>query len=391
MIDRARLRWLLTAVCSVMVAGLIGTVVSAGERTSRRVPVYVASYSADKGAGIFVAEFSEEDGTFSDWQSTGGVQSPASIAIHPDGSHLYATITTPDPGGAPVGFVAGFRIDPATHQLSPETPRQSGGTGPCWVEVVPDGRCLLVANCGTATVACLSLLPDGRIGESATVVRHEGQSQNSEGKPQAHSIIAAPGGRFAIAADLGLDRLFVYRLNSGDAILQSHVPPYLDLKRGAGPRHLTRHPGGRYLYSINELGNTITALSFNSESGQLERLGDVSSLPADFAGESYAADIQVHSNGQWLFGTNRLHDSLVMCRIDESSGLLNIQGHIPSGGKFPRSIALSPAGRFLIAANQKSDQLAVFRINVDTGRLEPTGHTSEIPQPVCIRFAPTGK
>lgn len=235
-------------------------------------------------------------------------------------------------------------------------------------------------------MACLSLRPDGRFGDASTVIQHEGKSQNTEGKPQAHSINVAPGNRFAIASDLGLDRLFMYRLDAARAQMTLHDPPFTRVRLGAGPRYLAFHPNGLFTYSINELDNTITALTFNKESGALETLHTASTLPADFQGESYAADVQVHPNGKFLFGSNRGHNSIAVFRVDANTGRLQLQGQTLSGGKFPRSLALDSSGTYLVVANQKSDHLSIFRVDSMTGRLEAAGQPILIPQPVCVKI-----
>ena len=351
----------------------------------QRSLIYVGTYSPKEGEGIFFAEF-EPNAALGKFRPTGGALNPAALVAHPGGRFLYATtVVTDRETGKPTGGVAAFAINDATGELREIDRRPSGGTGPCYLSIHGDGKLLVVANCGTATVACLSLRPEGGFGAASTVIQHEGKSENSEGKPQAHSITVAPGGGFAIAADLGLDRLFVYRLED-PARMTPHDPPFTRVMRGAGPRHLAFHPTGTFAYSINELNNTITAVRFKKELGSLDVLQAVSTLPADFQGKSFAADVQVHPNGNFLYGSNRGHDSIAIFRIDPSTGNLHSQGQTASGGKFPRSLALDSSGSFLFVANQKSDQLAFFRVNTLTGNLESGGPPISIPQPVCVRI-----
>jgi 6-phosphogluconolactonase len=348
--------------------------------------VYVGTYSPKEGEGIFHATLDARSGVLGPLRPASGARSPAALAIRPGGRFLYATTLVPDEQGKPTGGVAAFSLDEATGEPRAIDSRQSGGTGPCYLSVDSEGESLLVSHCGTANVACLSLRADGRFGDASTVIPHEGVSENSEGKPQAHSILVAPGNRFALAADLGLDRLFVYRLTAAQARMTPHDPPFARVPTGAGPRHLAFHPAGRFAYSINELGNTITALRFFQDSGKLEALQSLSTLPADFKGESFAADIQVHPSGRFVFGSNRGHESIAAFRVDDGTGRLQSIGQTPSGGKFPRSIAIHPSGAFLLVANQKSDRLSIFRIDPATGRLDPTGQEISVPQPVSVRI-----
>ncbi|MFN0165365.1 MAG: lactonase family protein [Bryobacteraceae bacterium] len=348
--------------------------------------VYVGTYSQKEGEGIFLATFDARSGVLGPLRPASGARSPAALAIRPGGRFLYATTLVPDEQGKPTGGVAAFAIDEATGELREIDSRRSGGTGPCYLAIDSEGKSLLVSHCGTANVACLSLRADGRFGDASTLIQHEGKSENSEGKPQAHSINVVPGNRFAVAADLGLDRLFVYRLDAARARMTPNDPAFARIPKGAGPRHLAFHPAGQFAYSINELDNTITALRFFKKSGKLEAMQSLSTLPADFKGESFAADIQVHPTGKFVFGTNRGHESIAVFRVDAGTGRLESTGQTPSGGRFPRSLAVHPSGAFLLVANQKSDRLSIFRIDPATGRLDSTGQEASIPQPVSVRI-----
>lgn len=348
--------------------------------------LYVGTYSARDGEGILCATFDQRNGSLGELRPTGGIRNPAFLAIHPSGNFLYATTTVADTDGTPTGAIAAFAIDDKTGELREIDRRPSGGTGPCHLAVDSQGGCLVVANCGTATVACLALSRDGRFGESSTVIRHKGVSVNSEQKAQAHSINIDGSGRYAIAADLGLDRLFVYRLDAARALLTPHDPPFTSVAPGAGPRHLAFHPEGDFVYAVNELGNTVTAFSFDGETGMLQTIQDVSTLPMGFAGESFAAEVRVHPGGRFLYASNRGHDSLAVFAIDSATGRLDPKGHTPSQGSFPRNFTLDPSGNYLIVANQKSDNLVVFHVDPQTGRLEAAGEPIPAPQPVCVRI-----
>jgi 6-phosphogluconolactonase len=374
-----RLGWM---VLGVVVAATVEVPLLAEEA---KPLVYVATYSPVEGEGIFVASFDPATGNVGALRPTGGLRSPAALVVHPRERILYATSLTMDADQNPTGAIAALAIAP-TGELKEIDRRPSGGTGPCYLAADNNGDCLLVANCGTATIGCLGLRSDGRFSGASTILQHEGVSRNSEGKPQAHSINVAPGGRFAIAADLGLDRLFLYRLDSQRARLDAHDPPFAKMTPGSGPRHLAFPPRGRFVYSVNELGNTVTCCKFEEQTGALEVVQDVSTLPEGFCGESFAAEVQAHPSGRFLYASNRGHDSLAMFSIDSDSGRLGLIGHAASGGKFPRHFAIDPGGRHLIVANQQSDRLSLFEIDAETGRLTLIGSPIAVPLPVCVRI-----
>ena len=160
------------------------------------------------------------------------------------------------------------------------------------------------------------------------------------------------------------------------------------MKPGAGPRHLSFQPGGRFAYLVNELDSTVAVLSYEGDAGTFEHLQTVPTLPEGFGGESSCADIQVCPSGTFVYTSNRGHDSIVIHRIDPLSGKLSYIGHEPTRGKTPRSFGIDPGGSFLLAANQDSDTVVSFRIDADSGRLQPTGHVAQVPTPVCVKFMP---
>lgn len=360
----------------------------ANAATARDCLVYIGTYAPNADEGIICSTLDAERHRLIQPRPAGSSVNPAALVAHPAGNILFATCLVSDASGKPVGGVAAFALDADSGQLREIDRRPSGGTGPCSLSIDTDGTCLLVANCGTATVACLSLRTDGRFAEATTVIPHQGTSRNSEQKPQAHAIGVACENRFAIAADLGLDSLFVYRLDRSAARLMPSDPPFLRLADGVGPRHLAFHPRRSFLYSVNELGNSMNAISLDCETGSLQVIQSFSTLPSDFQGESFAADVQVHPGGQYLYATNRGHDSIALFHIEETTGKLRSLGHVPSGGKFPRSLAIDPAGAHLIVANQKSNNLSLFSIDPSTGFLTPRGPPIDVPSPVCVRIVP---
>jgi 6-phosphogluconolactonase len=204
--------------------------------------------------------------------------------------------------------------------------------------------------------------------------------------PHAHSINLSPDNRFAIAADLGLDKVLVYRFDAAKSSLAPNDPPFTAVKPGAGPRHFAFHPNKRYGYIINELASTVTAFSWDGAAGVLKEVQTISTLPKDFSGESTCAEVQVHPSGKFLYGSNRGHDSIAVFSIDGKGRLTPVE-HVSTQGKSPRNFAIDPTGAWLLAANQNSGNVVLFRIDAKTGRLTPAGQTLEVASPVCVRFA----
>jgi 6-phosphogluconolactonase len=257
------------------------------------------------------------------------------------------------------------------------------------------GRCVLVANYTSGSVAVLPVGADGRVSPATYVDQHSGSSVNprrQEG-PHAHAIPLDPTGRFALCPDLGMDQLFVYRLDAAAGRLEPNDPPGARLAPGAGPRHLDFHPSKPWVYVINELGSTITAFEWDGERGALRELQTVSTLPETYMGSSSSttcADIHVAPSGRFVYGSNRGHDSIAAFAIDEATGTLTPLGHTSTGGRTPRNFAIDPSGTFLFAANQDTDTIVTFRLDAATGQPTPTGQVASVPSPVCLKIVQAG-
>lgn len=247
-----------------------------------------------------------------------------------------------------------------------------------------------MANYGGGSVAALPVGADGRLGAPASVIQHHGSSVNPKRQegPHAHSINLDRANRFAFAADLGLDRVLVYRFDAARGTLAPNEPPSAATAPGAGPRHFAFHPSGRYAYVINELDSTVTAFSYDPEGGVLRVIQEIPTLPDGFSGENYPAEVVVHPNGRFLYGSNRGHDSLALFRIDEGTGKLTAIGHQPTGGKNPRNFALDPSGGWMFVGNQNTENVLLFRVDPERGTLTQHGAPFEAPAPICFRMTP---
>jgi 6-phosphogluconolactonase len=242
-------------------------------------------------------------------------------------------------------------------------------------------------------VAVLPIGADGRVSPASFVDQHSGSSVNprrQEG-PHAHQIPLDPTGRFALCPDLGMDQVFVYRLDGAAGRLQPNDPPGARLAPGTGPRHLEFHPSEPWVYVIGELGSTITAFEWDGARGALRELQTVSTLPEAHPGsDTTCADIHVAPSGRFVYGSNRGHDSIAAFAIDEAGGTLTPLGQTPTGGRTPRSFAIDPSGTFLFVANQDTDTIVTFRLDADSGQLTPTGQVTNVPSPVCLKIAQAG-
>jgi 6-phosphogluconolactonase len=318
------------------------------------------------------------------------VKNPSFLAIHPNHHFLYAVSEVPSVDGKPGGAVSGFALDPKTGSLTPLNSSSTKGAGPCHLTVDRTGKDVLAANYSGGSVCVLPLTPDGKLGPATTFIQFQGSSVNPERQkePHAHSVNLDAANRFAFVADLGTDKVMVYRFDPDKGTLTPNEPAAYNGTPGAGPRHFAFHPDGKHAYVINELASTITALEYDAAKGLLKALKSVSTLPEGWKGNSTTAEVQVHPSGKFVYGSNRGQDSIAVFTVDPKTGDLTPAGHASQGIKVPRNFGIDPSGKYLIAANQNGNSLVVFRIDQSTGALTPTGSTVEVPSPVCVKMIP---
>ena len=356
------------------------------------MPVYFGTYTRgqDGSKGIYRSTLDLETGRLSKPMLAAEARNPSFLEIHPNGKFLYAVSES---GGS--GSVSAYAIETGTGTLKLLNQQPSKGAGPCHVSIDHAGKNVLVANYGSGSAAVIPIQSDGRLAEPSGFVQHEGSSVNPRRQkgPHAHSINVSADDRFAFVADLGTDTVMIYKLNIEKGTIVANNPAFARLKPGAGPRHFSFSPNGKYAYVINELHCTVTAFAYDPASGALTEIQTIPTLPTDFEGASTCAEVRVHPNGEFLYGSNRGHDSIAVYKIDPAKGTLTFVEHETADIKTPRNFNIDPTGKFCLVANQGSDSVVVFRISQKTGELEPTEHKISIGRPVCVRFLksdPTG-
>jgi 6-phosphogluconolactonase len=356
--------------------------------------IYVGTYTGGDGKipseGIYRLDFDAKTGKVGPATLAAKSVNPSFLAIAPGNKFVYAVNEIGEFRGHRSGAVSAFAINEASGQLRSINQQSSGGDGPCHLVVDPSAKNVLVANYGGGSVACLPINASGGLEPATSFIQHEGSGANPDrqSSPHAHSINLDAAGRFAVSADLGLDKLFVYSLDSSHGKLTPHKPPFARVAPGSGPRHFAFHPSGKFGYVISEMANTVTVFAYDAARGTLEQIQVISTLPADFKGKSYTAEVRVHPSGKFLYGSNRGHDSIAVFAIDQETGKLTSHGFESTGGKNPRNFAIDPTGRFLFAENQDSDSIVVFAINATDGALRATGKTIAVGRPVCIKMVP---
>lgn len=359
--------------------------------------VYFGTYTGAKSKGIYVSRFDSHSGTISQPELAVETKNPSFLAVPPSEKFLYAVGEVNDVQGKSAGAVNAYALDAQSGKLTALNQQTSGGTGPCHISVDATGKCALVANYGSGSIAALPINADGSLGAAATIIQHSGSSVDPKRQagPHAHFITPSPNNRFVLACDLGLDQVLFYKLDAARARLTTNRPPSAVVPPGSGPRHLAFHPNGKFVYVINEISLTVTVFGYSAgrgavrqESGAFAEIQNVSTVPADYVitGKDSTAEIAVHPSGNFVYGSNRGHNSIAVFAVDANTGKLTLIQNEPTQGKAPRHFALDPSGRWLLAENQNSDSVVVFAIDAATGKLKPTGQTISIGSPVCAVF-----
>jgi 6-phosphogluconolactonase len=354
------------------------------------------------GAGILLCRFDAETGALVPIRACTGIENPAWLTVDSDGARLFVCSEVFEWGQ---GRITAYQIleEDETTFLAKLSERRSCGSITAYASLDRSGTKLLVANyCLDApnrteqsAVAVFPIAEDGGLRPASARLSHDGfalgPNAARQERPHAHAVLASPDNRFLLVVDLGIDSVLSYRFDAVAGTVAAEPVAILPMNPGAGPRHLAFHPNGLYLYVINELNSTIAVLAFQSASGNLELLQCVSTLPPASAVANDACAIELTPDGRFLYATNRGHDSVAIFAVDPASGWLTAKGHVASGGRTPRCLAIDPDGRFALVANQNGDNIAVFRIDRASGALTLAPPPVAVGTPMCIAFLCTNR
>jgi 6-phosphogluconolactonase len=368
---------------AILFAGLIcGLSVSAAD-----YQVFVGTYTGGSSQGIYSFRFNDGSGKAGPVRLVARTDNPSFVAIHGNGRFLYAVNEVNEFEGQSSGAVSAFKIG-QDGELSLINQMPTGGVAPCHLVVDDTGRNLLVANYNGGNVSVFRLARDGSLEKRSELLQHLGSSisRQRQTAPHAHSINLDLNNRFAATADLGVDKVFLYPLDADSGRLNLAASSSVSLPPGSGPRHFAFHPGGALAFVNNEMLSSLTSLRYDPDLGRLSILDTQSTLPKEFLGRNSTAETQVHPNGNFVYVSNRGHDSVAIFRVDQKTGELDRIAIESTQGRTPRNFGLDPRGKFLFAANQGSDTLVVFKVNAESGQLSATGLSLNVPTPVCVKF-----
>ena len=417
-------RWICQFLSTILLATLVftGPLKAQTDRAkspaTRPIVAYVGTFSSPlgdvpptqvdlppgNGRGIHLFEVNRDTGALRPAGTFDLGASPSCLVVNAAGDRLYSSNETDRFGESKQGSISSFAIDPVNGQLTLLNTIASEGDGPTYVSIHPSGRFLLVANYFSGSIAVLPILADGRVGSATDVQQDTGDigptkathappgsfAISGHDGPHAHMIRADPSGRFVLHVDLGLDKIYVWKFDESSGKLTPNEPPSVALPAGDGPRHFDFHPGGGWMYSIQEEGSTIVLFDYDATAGRLRPRQTVSSLPPNFAGSNFCSEILVSNDGKYVYAGNRLHDSVGIFAIGPEGELRQL-GNEWTRGNYPRSFNFDPSGLFLYVCNQRADNVTVFRVDRQSGSLNFTGEYTPVGNPSSIVFVDLAK
>ncbi|HVZ19313.1 MAG TPA: lactonase family protein [Terriglobales bacterium] len=353
--------------------------------------VFVGTYTGPKSKGIYVFHFDPETGKFMQPELAAVTENPSFLALDPKNHFLYAVNETENYKGGSSGAVSVFSLDPATAKLGFEQQVSSLGADPAYIAVDHSGKNVLVANYTSGSVAVFPIKSDGTLGEHSALDQHSGSSVDPERQkgPHAHSIQLTNDNRFAMSADLGLDKIIVHRFDAAHGTLKSNVgQPFLTVTPGSGPRHIAFDRSGKFAYVLTEMGTTVTVFSLDPKTGAMKELQTIPAVEKRDPANT-GAEIAIDPSGHFLYASIRGVDVITQFAVDPNSGKLTLVERVPSVAKEPRFFTLDPTGHWMLVAGQKSDDIVLFKVDQTSGKLTPTGKKLEIGAPVCLVFVPS--
>ncbi|MFD2670883.1 lactonase family protein [Marinicrinis sediminis] len=354
--------------------------------SSQKVFAMIGAYAEKDEPGVTVCLYHPQTGQLEIQSQVSDLKNPTFLAVKASTHHLYALTEEQNEQGDRTGAAAAFSFDVQSASLSRLNQASTVPKTTCHVSLDATGRNAIVSSYHGGMIGLSPIQEDGTLGPVAQIQQHEGTSIHpAQTQARPHSVFMDAANQYAIVSDLGLDRIFVYKLDVDGHQLIPHDE--VKVAPGSGPRHFTFHPALPYGYVINELNGTITAFHYEASAGKLTEIETVSTLPDGAEGEASCADIHISPDGLFLYGSNRGdHNSIAVYAIDPQSGRLTLVEHTPTGGGHPRNFALSPDGRFLLAANRDSNNIVTFARDAKSGKLTQTEHSLDISKPVCIQF-----
>jgi len=351
----------------------------------KKLLLYIGTYTDTKSKGIYLAKFDVNSGMISTPELAASINNPSFQCISADKKQLWSV----NEAAKGMGQIVGFKINQKDGGLRKLATYSSEGSAPCYIAYDNVGNSVLAANYSSGNFIRLAVNKDGIAKGVMSNHQHEGSGPNKDRQrsPHAHSVSIDLNGKYAYSCDLGADKIYVYDLAKDGLSVHTTIKA----APGSGPRHIAFQPGNKAMSVVHELNNTITTY-LPDKNGCFTILKSViSALPSSYTGKSKCAEIHYSPNGHFLYASNRGHNSIVICKVNQKTMELKVVGWMKEAINWPRNFIIDPSGKFLIVANKNGDNITVYKINQKTGLLKYTGYEAEVSEPVCLTFLSLNK
>lgn len=348
-------------------------------KNEQEINLLVGTYTGENSKGIYQFKFDPDTGELNQKNLVAESENPSFLTISQDRNLVLAVNETDS------GTISSFKWNEGRTKLNLIDQRSSAGMHPCHIVINPSQNLVAAANYSSGNSIVYPINTEGKIFDKAQTKQHEGSGpvKPNQDAPRAHFAAFSASGTYLYIVDLGIDKVMCYPVNSAGELGDPQVA--LQLDKGDGPRHLVFHPKTDLVYVVNELSNTVVAAQVDKITGLFKRLDKKSTLPDGFSGKSFCADIHISKDGQYLYASNRGHNSIAIFKVLEN-GHIELLGTENVQGEWPRNFAISPNGKHLLVANQNTNNITVFDVNSETGLLHYTGKQVELERPVCLQF-----
>lgn len=348
--------------------------------------LYIGTAGMNDSQGIYVYDYERNTNKFTLLQTLPEISAPNFLALHPSGDFLYSVNDITDEQGKEQDAVSAFSIDPSTGMLTLLNQVPSHGGGNCHIELDRKGKFIYVAHYGSGNLSSFKIESDGSIGDILQTIQFTGSSiTRRQQQSHLHAILVDAGNRFAYAADLGADKVYIFELDATTGMLAPAAVPWVAAVPGSGPRHMAFNREGSLFYLAEELSNTVSVFRISQEDGSLNIEQRLPTLPEEFDGQNTVADIHLTPDGELLFVSNRGHNSLAIFSVQDD-GTLEVAGHEPVQGDHPRNFMVDPKGEFVLVANRNTVNINQFELVEGAGPLQYTGTTLDVPAAICLKW-----
>jgi 6-phosphogluconolactonase len=363
---------------------ILPTLLLAQPKVPKSYDLLIGTYTKNGSEGIYVYRFYTESGRLAYLNRTTGVDNPSYLCVSANGKFVYSVNET---GDDRKGSVSAFSFEPVVGTIQLIN-KQPSGAGPCYISVDKDQKHVFTANYAGGSLSVFPLNTDGSLKQASQTIQNTGTgpSKTRQTKPYVHSVVLSPDEKFLLSADLGTDKVNVYRYKaSQEQPLTPANPPFISVTPGDGPRHMDFSTNHKYLYVLTEMGANILTYEYNG--GKTKMLQKVSIMADGSTKFASSADIHVSPDGLFLYATNRGDvNEIVVYAINQETGLLTFVDRQGTGGNHPRNFVIDPTGNFLLVANMHSNNVIVYKINRTTGKLMQTNNRIDLDSPSCLKF-----